>query len=123
MNKDGFTLIELIVTITLIGLMALVVGIGMVNVTNKNKDSQYTRMKEDIVNATRSYVEGNELRKAQAKASGSSVLLSTLIEDGLLRADIKDPRNGELVDKRYYVRVTFSAQEFKYEYKEQVLGS
>ena len=117
MKKNGFTLIELIITIALIAIAAIVVGINMVGMTNKNKEAEYNRIVESIESAAKVYVELDDVRKGAVKNSGSfgiTYSIKVIIEEGLIEADLVDPRDSSKIDTNRVVKATYESGEFKY---------
>ena len=49
MDNDGFTLVELIVVISLLALMGVMIGTNMVSVRSKQQQKNYDNYKKDLV--------------------------------------------------------------------------
>ena len=89
MNKKGFTLIELILTICILSIIAVISFVSVTNIIKSSKDKNCESIKIDIINATKDYVSDN-------RYSGDLELKMTikaeLLADQLyLNGNIKDP--------------------------------
>ena len=100
MNKHGFTLIEILVSITLMALIATAASVNLINVLNaKNKTNEGNKDKI-ITTAACLYIElaKNEELKEQCLTTGCSISTTTLINEGLL--------NDEDVDKTKVINIS-----------------
>ena len=117
MNKNGFTLIEIIVTLILLSTITFIAGI---NITKKNESFDINSINKKILEAANIYVEikrdinGNSyLKEIVSGAKGVKIPLKTLMQEGYIEEDIvKDLYNykNELVftdkNKDYYILFT-----------------
>ena len=76
MNKKGFTLVELVVTIAILVTVTLVAVPSIANMTNRNKQKQKDRIEQLILDAKDTYFSFNE--------SESTVTVSKLINEKLI---------------------------------------
>jgi len=98
LNNKGFTLVELLVVITIIGILAATIGI---NYSTTKKTARDTKRKADMENVGAA----NELFYSQYKqypnpnstpeANDWTSLMSALNSSGYLTSEIKDPKNDE----------------------------
>ena len=102
MNRKGFTLMELIVTIALIGFVGIVLSINMVKVINNQDEKNKERVKL-LVEETACAYAGLSTSNCDA---GCEVAGTTLINEGLIEEEI----NGIAV-KDYTVIVTYETGE------------
>lgn len=114
MNKKGFTLIELIMTIVLISIVAT---LSIQIVSKRIKDSKnkaYNVIVSEIVDASKKYMlENNEVDKYHLNTLCISV--STLQNKGYLeKGQIKDPRTKNNLEG--YVEVKFDGKAYSYNY-------
>lgn len=79
MKKNGFTLIELIVTIGLLGLVGVVISVNTINLINKQKVKKEEEFKEVIEEAACTYV-----ILSDTSWSGTVVEGIKLVERGLI---------------------------------------
>ncbi len=103
MNKKGFTMVELLVVIALIALMSVLLTINMTGVLSEQKGVSYTTIKNRIASAAYAYINkqsNHELRdKYKNDPNGGVVSLGTLVSEGLIDGEIKDPRNGKTLEE------------------------
>lgn len=84
MKNKGFTLIELIITITLVAVISLSIGVSVSGMLSRQKEKQAEELKKTIEEAACVYSEVED-------TSATSVTLKTLIEAGLLDKDLTNP--------------------------------
>ena len=92
--KKGFTLIELICVITILGLIALIAIPTINNMINKSREESYDKQLDNIIDAARTFVSDNYERIPSQNASDyECIWIDTdlqgtgIIEDG----DIENP--------------------------------
>ncbi len=86
MNKNGFTLVELLSTIAIMGLIATIASVNIVKIfDNKEKETDNTKNKI-ITTAACLYIEldKNSTLKEKCLTEGCSISTTTLIHEGLL---------------------------------------
>lgn len=92
MKKNGFTLLELLVTIALLSAMGLVMVIGLNKVQTNNNKKECKRIISTFETAAEVYVEsGNSI-------SSDGVTLTALKELGLIEPNIINPITKEVFD-------------------------
>ena len=101
-KKKGFTLIEVIVSITLLAVIGITIGLSF----NKLNNSQSKEDEEFVVSKIKSaadvYLTGNEslLNELYSNKSYLVITLKDLKDAGLITESLKDPNSGkELEDK------------------------
>ncbi len=105
--KKGFTLVELLVVIIILGLVALVAFPAVIKVINDSKESAYEDQVAVIEKAAKQWGVNNPLRLPDVNITDSSctlartgsqvtsVSIGTLVSDGYLNGDsIKNPKKG-----------------------------
>ena len=97
MNKKGFTLIELIVTIALIGFVGIILSINMIKTINDQDDKNEAKAKELVSEAACAYASMNS-----SCDSGCNISGTTLIDDGLI-----DEKINGIEISGYNVAVTY----------------
>ena len=97
-NKKGFTLVELIATITIMVLIGLVIANNMTGILSKQNDENYNSFKKELEDGACVYVEtkwDSSKRNTCKQANNCSVSVDELIFGGLIAEDLKDPNTGE----------------------------
>jgi len=88
-NKKGFTLVELIATITIMLLITVIVTPNIIKYVDRGKDRQYEQLESQIISAAKDYYIKN-------KDDGTSIPLSELINE----IDEEFIKNGKIIDPR-----------------------
>lgn len=99
-RKSGFTLIEIIICISLLALIGVGCFIGIRIANNKIKINNLERMQEKIMNAVDVYIESNENVKMQLYENNNGVVipLNTLQNEGIIDFDgIIDKKDDDYV--------------------------
>ena len=78
MNKKGFTLVELLAVIMLLGIVMSIATLSITSISKKIKDRQFELKKQDIIIAAKKYAESTGIKK---------VYVDTLIKEGYYTAD------------------------------------
>lgn len=90
LNKRGFTLVELLVVIVILGVIMSIAIPSITSSIERSKDKQKTQIIKLIVSAGELYVDKHKNTVQQ----GKSITLDDLIEDGLItKEEMKDPFN------------------------------
>ena len=110
-NKKGFTLMELLVCIALLGLIALIASISFISVNNNQKQKDYENIVENIISASKTYVglNKNNVKDNLKDLNTVDLPLTLLIENGLLDEAIKDPRTKEKISHNNKVKVEYNS--------------
>lgn len=107
MNKKGFTMIELMAAITLLGIMSTLAVVSVSKYLNKSKKTVYRDYEDTLKNATTNYfLDHTGLLPEINDARGTKVLATTLINEDYLE-NMKDPTNKSFnCNNNSYVIVT-----------------
>ncbi len=107
MNKKGFTMIELMATITLLGIMLTLAVVSVSKYLSKARNTVYRDYEDTLKNATTNYfLNHTGLLPEINDANGTKVLATTLIDEGYLE-NMKDPKNNSFnCNNNSYVIVT-----------------
>jgi type IV pilus assembly protein PilA len=113
-NNRGFTLVELLASITILGVLVVIGLAGVSNLITKSKTTQFEQQEKNVSMATESYLQAN--KQSMPKNIGDSVnvplkdlLDSNYLSDAVLNVD------GESCMESSYVRVyKYSKTEYTY---------
>ena len=93
MNKKGFTLVELLATLTILVLMSLVVGVNITSIMESTDDMEETSRNEQIAKAACVFVDSsantNNKCKVQQETPCTDIKVVDLTSAGLLGNDIR----------------------------------
>ena len=116
--KKGFTLVELLAVITLLGLLSLI-AIPVVDKLIKDSEEQlYQTQIDNIESAARNYYADKIFDLPENVGDYVDRTICDLEKSGLLEMDIKNPKTDELFYKDSYVRVTKTNYGYEYKYIE-----
>lgn len=121
MKNKGFTLIELMAIIVILGVIVLVSVPSLVKTINRNQDKKYETFLEDIKIATETYINLNSEDYPNLFVVGNSeiIYVKDLISDGCFPGEKKNPKTDNYIPDSAYVKVTRQSDNtFKYEYYE-----
>lgn len=108
MNKKGFTLVELLAVLVILGVVAVVCYPIVTRTINNSKNDLSVEQKNRIISAAKNYVAANIVDDSEC------VTVSELQTSGYLESgDIKDPAGGTLTGG---VQITWSDANNQYEY-------
>ena len=94
-NKKGFTLIEILCVIVLIGILSVIATISIVNLSSKSKENLYCAKIELIENIAESYgikyeLELNNSNELYKGYKSLKIKVRTLVDAGKLEPDKKN---------------------------------
>lgn len=112
MNKKGFTLIELIITIAIMALIGIVISTNMLGLFSKQEDKEYEEFVNKIEDAACVYVETEftSTERTNCRNHGCIITMDNLIYSGYISEDLKDPNTGDKIINdldRYQVKVNW----------------
>ena len=110
--KKGFTLVELLAVIVILGIILAIAIPNILNVINNSKEQAYESQKRFIIDAAKKYVMANQ--NLVFENNVATITLIDLKNEGLLPSTIKNPRDGEFDDDTVVI-VTSSNGETAYD--------
>lgn len=116
MNRKGFTLIETLMVIVLIGIISLILVPNVINMINKNKTKSCENLKKNIISATKIYVNENKYDLNFTCDNKVYITIATLKENGKISDDIKDPKTNIAISDEEKVEVTFNCTTKQFTY-------
>jgi len=116
--KKGFTLVELIITVSLIVLIGLVAIPRVRNLITDSKQKAYDSMVDTIEDAAKSYTYLNSSTiDATITANGyAEVTILTLQQNGLLKTELVNPLTNSNVSASVVVKITKNSNLYSFEY-------
>ena len=117
MNKKGFTLIELIATITILSIIMAVAIPNVISITRKNKNQTYINDARKLVTLAKYRFESDATISRPNSSSCVIIKMSALDKSELQ----KTPENGEYNITGSYVMIKYNSTTKKYDYYVQLL--
>ena len=107
-NKKGFTLIEVIMVIAIIGLLSIILVPNVIDLIEENKIESCKEVRENIISATKIYVANNkyELGFSCDTDTAKEIKLADLLLSGDLNGPVINPITDTEV-KDVYVETTY----------------
>ncbi|MDE6284613.1 MAG: type II secretion system GspH family protein [Bacilli bacterium] len=110
-NNNGFTLVELIVTIALLGTISVVVGLSVTNMINTQKEKQVTNYIETLENAACVYADKVGITSSSS-LSVRRVKAADLVASGLISKNLTHPKTKKAVtDDTTIILISWSGNE------------
>ncbi len=112
MNKHGFTLIEILATITIITIIASIASFNIIKIFEKKEQTNEENTNNMITSAACVYIElkKNESLKEECFSKGCEIKTDALIKEGILKDNI---------NKNITVKITKENNEKKCAIKEE----
>ena len=87
MNRKGFTLVELLLTLIILGIISVISYVSITSVIEDSKNKNCLSLKKNIESAVKNYVSDNRY----SNSINVDISLSELVDGGYLSSSIKDP--------------------------------
>lgn len=105
-NNRAFTMVELLATITLLGLL-MAIAIGSISgIMEKSKNEYYKNQKDNIILATQSYVQDDRSKLPKNIGQKVKISLKELLDKKYLKEPIKDYGKEKCDMENSYVEIT-----------------
>jgi len=116
MNKKGFTLIELIATITILSIIMMIAIPNVISITNKNKNQTYINDARKMVTLAKYRFESDATIPRPTETESIVILLNALDRSELQ----KGPENGVYDTSRSFVSIIYNSTKNTYVYSVQI---
>lgn len=116
-KRNGFTLVELLVTIALIISILLLAIISVINISNKQKENAFEKVKQQVETAAEQYFESNEYLFEDLTENGFGIIpVGKLVKEDYLNK-LTNPVTGRPLNECDKVKVQRSSDgKFKISY-------
>ena len=113
--KKGFTLVELLAVIIILGLLTIIAIPSIVGILNNEKENISDSMKNIIINASSLYIEDNSGVYPKVNNNVYCIKLESLVNDNRLSNPLKDPVTNKEIDLNKYVKVSIINDLYDYD--------
>ena len=115
-KKNGFTLVELLVTIALILMVLGIAIVSIIKISDTKKQEAYEQVKKQILTAAEQYLETNAYYKESITNTGNiKISLGLLVNEDYLNA-VTNPITGKKLNECNYVEVTKNDSSLNYSF-------
>lgn len=122
MKKEGFTLVELLAVIVIIGIIYLIVFPSVTSFIDKSKEKSYNIQVDLIEKASKKWVVDNTdelLKKDPYHLNNINLTLTTLKKDGYLQdMFIENPKNKKIMTGCVVVSYQSNKNQYEYTYED-----
>lgn len=120
-NKKGFTLVELLGAITILGILALIAMPTIDAIITKNREKVYNTQIETIKNGLKTWGDGNALALPENSGEYLMINLGILKKAGFVDEDIKDPTTDACFSNDAVLTITKVGSGYSYHVDEESL--
>lgn len=113
--KKGFTLVELLAVIIILGLLTIIAIPSIIGILNNEKKNISNSMKNIIINASSLYIEDNSGVYPKVNNNVYCIKLESLVNDNRLSKPLKDPVTNKEIDLNKYVKVSIINDLYNYD--------
>ena len=113
--KKGFTLVEIIGVVVLLGVIAAITVITINGTLNNSKEKLYNTQIENIIKGARIWASTNVLKLPEAEGEYVIVNLGQLKETGLIDKDITNPKTQEKFKNDLEIKITLVNKDYSYD--------
>lgn len=109
-NNKGFTLIEIIIAVSLIAMIAIMFANNLEGINRSTTQKSYDRMLNKILVATEAYVSNNDDVENEIKFGKGiyRLTVSDLIQSGFLDKDLIDPRTDANINREEAITIKYA---------------
>lgn len=113
--KRGFTLVELLGIIVVLGVIATIVTPVIQKTLSENKDSVYNSLMEQIKGDAKDYLSVNSKLLPENENDSIQVKIGDIKKSGLIQISIRNPKTDNIISNESYVTVTKKGNNYIYD--------
>lgn len=112
--KKGFTLVEMLAVIIIIGVLSLVMIPSIESIIEESEKDTYEAQVEFILSGLKNYVADNIFKFSLEENQSKTITLGELKTSGYVDVDIRNPETDECFSNNTNLIVTKENNKFKY---------
>jgi len=115
MKNKGFTLVELLAVIALLGVISTIVVITVNNTLKTSEEDLYQVQIENILTGAKTWASSNVFSLPSNDGEEIILTLAQLKQDGFVEDDITNPKTKELFSDSLQIKITRVDNNYTYE--------
>lgn len=115
MKNKGFTLVELVAVLVILGVIATIITPVIQKTLKANKENVYNIMVDQIKDYTKDYLAKNTNQLPDNEGEISTIKFINLKKEGLLQINIVNPITNNIISNESIVKVTKKNNNYTYE--------
>ena len=108
-NKNGFTLIELIVVVAIMALLGTVITVSLTNTLQQANQDDCDKFVREIEDAACVYSQLSDKKVICNRTDCAPIKLSILVSEGMIESEV-DVCTGQSIDLEQTVTITWDAE-------------
>lgn len=116
MKQKGFTLVELIGVVIILGLLCVLAIPPILNAINSTKDDLSAVAKELVINASELYLNENTVSYPDVEGNIYCITVGNLIDKEYLSSPVLDPITKKEVSRDKYIKTSIHADMYDFEF-------
>lgn len=122
MKSKGFTLVEILAVITIIGLLSLIVIPSIDAIIKSSKDDTYEVQINLILAGLENWAAANVFELPSVENGVETITLGELKTSGFIDVDIRNPKTDECFRNDIVLKITKKNNKYKYEVDESTIA-
>jgi prepilin-type N-terminal cleavage/methylation domain-containing protein len=108
MNKRGFTLIELIAVIVILGVLLSITTMSVTSYLNETKEKSFESLVESVETSAQMYIadHSNDFPELNTVGSTFDIELADLVNNNYISDHVQDPRTNDSIPLTTKIHIT-----------------
>lgn len=119
MKRKGFTLVEILAVITLIGVLALIAIPTVDAIIKSSKERAYADQKKVIISAARDWAAANIMTLPEVEGESTYITLGDLKLGGYIEVEVINPINELCISNDTEIVITRKNNNYTYEFVDE----